>query len=180
MSRVSVAEPPEDPEGWEELETIARGLPQGQWFEGKPWNQGGCVERLVWLALLWCGVGRDVWRPLEGLCPPGWTGAWCWSRGSLGRVMNWSDVLKFVLMCWSRWWTGSWVTWEVLTGVKVTKTDIEECNKFENKNVWMTLYKKFPGNAEKFKNWQEILFESQTKNNCDSFGETLSCTQNAD
>lgn len=42
MSRVSVAEPPEDPEGWEELETIARGLPQGQWFEGKPWNQGGC------------------------------------------------------------------------------------------------------------------------------------------
>lgn len=59
MSRVSVAEPPEDPEGWEELETIARGLPQGQWFEGKPWNQGGCgAFGVVSPALVWSGAGR--------------------------------------------------------------------------------------------------------------------------
>lgn len=61
MSRVSVAELPVDPEGWEELETIAGGVPQGQWFEGKPWNQWGCgAFGVVSPALVWSGAGHLV------------------------------------------------------------------------------------------------------------------------
>lgn len=58
MSRVSVAEPPVDPDGWEELEAIARGMPQGQWCEGKPWHQWGCgAFGVVSPALVWSGAG---------------------------------------------------------------------------------------------------------------------------
>lgn len=78
MSRVSVAELPVDPEGWEELETTARSMPQGQWFEGKPWNQWGCgAFGVVSPAHVWSGAGCLVA-----------------TRRALSTRLNWSLMLE--------------------------------------------------------------------------------------
>lgn len=52
---------------------------------------------------------------------------------------------------------------EVLSGMKITRTDREECKNPEKRKVWVMLYKKFPGTAEKLKIDQNVLSESQTK-----------------